>query len=126
MRHVISPNDRHMMNEVRDQIIEMGKRARTAARALAVIPTERKNAALRAMADALLRHTQDILSANAEDLAAAEGKGISGAMLERLRLTDKRVQAMADGVRQVADLPDPVGENLREWLLDAASASGTG
>ena len=98
-----------------DQIHDFGRRARAAARQLRLCTTEQKNAGIRAMADELLAAESDILAANAEDLARARAAGLSGAMLERLTLDPKRLAAMADGVRQVADLPDPVGEIIREW-----------
>ena len=98
-----------------EQILEFGRRARTAARQLRQCPTERKNAALQAMADELASALPVILAANAEDVARAKTAGISAAMIDRLALNPKRVAAMADGVRQVASLPDPVGEIIREW-----------
>ena len=85
--------------------------AKAAAPALAVLGTESKNAALLSMADALLADTDAILAANREDLAAAEGQ-IAPVMLDRLRLDPGRIAAMADGIRAVAALPDPVGRSL--------------
>ena len=98
-----------------DQIHDFGRRARAAARQLRLCTTEQKNAGIRAMADELLAAQDAILAANAQDLEKARANGLSGAMLERLKLDPKRLAAMADGVRQVADLPDPVGEILRDW-----------
>ena len=98
-----------------DQILDFGRRARAAARQLRVCTTAQKNAGVRAMADELMAAQDAILAANAEDLARAKANGLSGAMLERLTLDPKRIAEMADGVRQVADLPDPVGEIIREW-----------
>jgi len=98
-----------------EQILDYGRRARAAARALRLCTTEQKNAGIRAMADELLAAESAILAANAQDLEKAKASGLSGAMLERLKLDPKRLAAMADGVRQVADLPDPVGEIIREW-----------
>ncbi len=98
-----------------DQILDFGRRARAAARQLRLCTTEQKNAGIRAMADELLAAETEILAANAQDLEKAKANGLSGAMLERLKLDSKRLAAMADGVRQVADLPDPVGEIIREW-----------
>ena len=86
--------------------------AKAAAGALAALPTERKNAALLAMADALVREKSTILAANRADLDAARGM-VSEVMLDRLALDEKRIEAMADGIRQVAELPDPVGRVLR-------------
>jgi glutamate-5-semialdehyde dehydrogenase len=100
---------------LQNQILEMGRRAHAASRALAKASTEQKNAALLAMADSLERETSAIIAANTSDLARANANGLSGAMIDRLTLNPKRVNAMADGIRQVAALPDPVGENLRDW-----------
>ena len=98
-----------------EQILEFGRKARVAARQLRQCTTEQKNAGVNAMADELVAATPAILAANAEDLARAKTAGLSGAMLDRLTLDPKRVAAMADGVRQVASLPDPVGEIIRDW-----------
>ena len=103
------------MSDLRTQIHELGRRARAAARLLAQTPTDARNRALLAMADALLADQGAILDANSADVAAAQAAGLSSAMLDRLRLDEKRVRAMADGVRAVATLPDPVGRTLREW-----------
>ena len=93
----------------------MGKKARAAARALALVNKESKNAGLMAMADAIEAAEAEILAANAEDLAAAPGLGLNAAAIDRLRLTPERIGAMAKGVREVAVLPDPCGEIIREW-----------
>jgi len=87
----------------------VGTRARAAAPAIARAETGMKNAALYALADALLEAQDTILAANARDMKAAREGKLDSALLERLELTPDRVAAMADGVRQVADLPDPVG-----------------
>ena len=97
------------------QIQDMGRRALIASRGLALLTAETKNAILLAMADGLLEHENTILAANAEDLTAAHSKGLSSAMVDRLMLNPKRLAAMAQGVREVAELPDPVGEILAEW-----------
>ncbi len=88
----------------------LAERARQAARALAWMPSERKNRWLLAVADALERDHDSLLRANAEDLAVAPQRGLNAAALDRLKLTPARLQAVAQGVRQVALLPDPVGE----------------
>ena len=103
------------MTELKDIILDYGRRARAAARALARLGTEQKNAALRAMADQLAARTEGILEANRADLEKAANTGLTGSMIERLTLSPKRVQAMADGVRQVALLEDPVGTVIKEW-----------
>jgi glutamate-5-semialdehyde dehydrogenase len=91
---------------------DLGRRARAAARVLATAPGARKNAWLHAAADALEKRPDEVLRANARDLAAAEGHGLSGAQVDRLRLTPARLQAAAAGLREVAALPDPVGRVL--------------
>ena len=87
--------------------------AKAAAPALAWLGSEEKNAAILRMADAIVRETDVILAANEADVQAAKGT-ISDVMLDRLRLTQARIAAMADGMRQVSALPDPVGEVLAE------------
>jgi glutamate-5-semialdehyde dehydrogenase len=84
--------------------------AQRAARALAQLDTAAKDAALLAMADALIERTPEILEANARDLEAGEASGLSAALMDRLRLDAGRVAAMAAGARSIAALPDPVGE----------------
>lgn len=91
---------------------EILKRAKAAASCTA-LKTEEKNRALGFMADSLIKHTADIITANGEDMRSARGK-ISEVMLDRLRLDEKRVLSMADGIRAVAELPDPVGRVLDE------------
>jgi glutamate-5-semialdehyde dehydrogenase len=87
-------------------------RARAAATTLALLSSEQKNAMLRAMADAIASHAKSILAANRKDV---ESSGLEGAMLDRLLLTAERIGDLARGVREVAALPDPVGETLAEW-----------
>jgi glutamate-5-semialdehyde dehydrogenase len=94
---------------------EIGLKARAAARALAFTTAERKQAALIGAARAIDERRDDILSANALDMAAAEKKGISRAFLDRLQLTDKRIDAMIEGLGVIAGLPDPVGQVTAEW-----------
>jgi len=101
--------------DLASQVEGMGRRARRAARALALCSTDAKNAALQAMADAIEAAESEIVAANAEDLAAAPGYGLNAAAIDRLRLTPERILAMANGVREVALLPDPVGESIRAW-----------
>ena len=97
------------MTDIRQLALE----CRDAAQVLAMLPTAAKDAMLRAMADALVRDRAAILAANARDLDAAAGKGIGAAMLDRLRLDDGRIEAIAGALREVADLPDPVGQVTR-------------
>ena len=98
-----------------DAIPELGARAKAASRVLATASTEVKDAALQAAADLLLDRHAEILSANAEDVDAATEAGRGSSIVDRLRLSDARLQAMAAGLRQVAALPDPVGEVTDGW-----------
>ena len=90
-------------------------RAKEAARRLAVLSTDEKNALLLAMADQLVARRDEILEANRKDVEAGKAAGLTGALLDRLELTEKRFTEMVEGVRQVARLPDPVGEVVRKW-----------
>ena len=101
--------------ELKEQILDFGRRARRAARSLGQLATEQKNAALRAMADEIVARTETILAANEEDLARARRHNLSDAMIDRLTLNRARIGAMASGIRDVAALPDPVGEVIRAW-----------
>jgi glutamate-5-semialdehyde dehydrogenase len=94
---------------------DIGRRARAAARVLALAPAEQKNRALAAMAAALRARKREILAANAEDLAEAKAADATAAFLDRLSLNDARVAAMADGIDMVRALPDPVGEVTESW-----------
>lgn len=93
-------------------VLEIAKGARAASLELAAAPTELKNAALVRLAELLLENAPAIIEANARDLEKAEKAGLSKPMLERLSLDERKIAAMADGVRQVAALPDPVGETI--------------
>ncbi|MDO9452901.1 MAG: glutamate-5-semialdehyde dehydrogenase, partial [Stagnimonas sp.] len=90
-------------------MLDVGQKARTASRAVAKAETGTKNAALFTLADRLLEECDSILEANREDMKAARDNNLDAALLDRLELTKARVESMADGVRQVAALPDPVG-----------------
>jgi len=91
-------------------IRDVGERARAAARVLARAGTQAKNAALEAMAEAMLRDTERLLAANAHDVTGARAAGNDAAFIDRLTLKPTAIVAMADGLRQIASLPDPVGE----------------
>ncbi len=96
-------------------VADLARRAKAAAPSLAVATTEVKNAALLAAADRLQADVADLLDANAEDVARAEAEGMPAGMVDRLRLDEVRVAGMASGLRQVADLEDPVGQVTSEW-----------
>ncbi|MCV7354345.1 glutamate-5-semialdehyde dehydrogenase [Mycolicibacterium fluoranthenivorans] len=103
--------------DLRQQVHDAAAAARTASRSLAALSTETKNRALHLAADTVLEHTHDILAANAEDLQAARTAGTPEAMLDRLALNPQRLDGIAAGLRQVAGLPDPIGEVLRGSTL---------
>ena len=98
---------------MKDDLNGLLKKARTAARSLAVKTTEEKNEALALMAAAILARSDEILAANAVDMENA-AKKTSGVMLDRLKLTKERIVSIADGILAVRDLPDPVGKILEE------------
>ena len=98
-------------------VLDAARRAKVAAAQLAPLPRRTKDAALLAMADALVAQCARILTANDEDVTAGRAAGTSEALLDRLVLTEQRVAAMADGLRHVATLPDPVGEVVRGSTL---------
>ncbi len=97
------------------QIHDFGRRARAAARVLRQSSSEQKNRGLLGMADQLVAMQDEILAANRLDVEKAKADGLTGAMVERLMLNGKRLAAMAQGIREVAALPDPVGEIIRDW-----------
>lgn len=101
--------------EIRDAIQQMGRQARAAAHELTKLSTEQKNEILLGMADGILAGDATILAANEKDLAAADDLGLTDAMKDRLRLTPERIAAIAQGIREVAELHDPTGEIIREW-----------
>jgi len=96
---------------------DMGARARRAARALALTPTDRKNSALEAIAAALLEHAGEVLAANAIDVERGRAAGLSPALLDRMLLTQARLEGIAADARNVAQLPDPVGERFEQATL---------
>ncbi|SOX55095.1 glutamate-5-semialdehyde dehydrogenase [Mycobacterium ahvazicum] len=103
--------------DLRQEVHNAARRARAASRVLALLPTVAKDQALQSAAAAIVADTRRILAANAEDLKAARAAGTSNAMLDRLALDTTRVEGIAAGLRQVAGLPDPVGEVLRGYTL---------
>jgi len=98
-------------------VVDIARRSKAAATELALLPRDTKDAALTAMADALEAQKDDILAANARDLEKGRDDGLSTAVLDRLTLTAKRIAEMADGLRDVVRLPDPVGEVVRGYTL---------
>lgn len=98
-------------------MLSMGAQARTASAALAKAGPEARTRAIRAMADALIAAESDVLAANAEDLAGGKEKGLSTAMMDRLALDGARVAGIAEALRAVAELPDPVGTEIARWTV---------
>src|SRR5690606_42097776 len=99
------------MTDIRTRALQ----ARQAALAIAQLPTAAKDALRRAMADALEADAAPILEANGRDIAAAAAKGVGSAMQDRLRLDEKRLKGVADALRGVAPLPDPVAQGTRAY-----------
>lgn len=104
-----------MTKQAKNEMLTIGKKAREAAAFLTTLSSETKNEALQAMSESLIDHTDSILEANKKDIALAKKKGLSKAFIDRLSLTDKRVQEMADSLLEIAKLPDPVGEVIKAW-----------
>ncbi|MER6510550.1 glutamate-5-semialdehyde dehydrogenase [Nonomuraea sp. NPDC001636] len=100
-----------------EEFLKVARAAREAAAELAPLPRAPKDRALRVIADALVAHAAEIVEANAEDVERARAQGTSEAMIDRLRLDVARIEAVAEAVREVADLPDPVGEVVRGSTL---------
>ena len=98
------------MNDVKQYMKSVGQQARTASRLMAQADTNTKNRALLAIADAILNSSNTLLAANSKDVAAAKLNGLDAASVDRLTLTDKTIKGMAEGLRQIAQLADPIGE----------------
>ena len=101
--------------DIAELMAAMGRKARAAARPLALAGTATKNAALQAMGEAIRRNEQAILDANALDMAAGAENGLAASFLDRLKLTPARIEAIAEGIRSIAALKDPVGETIAAW-----------
>jgi glutamate-5-semialdehyde dehydrogenase len=99
-----------------DPMAELGRRAKAASRVVGRSSTAQRNAALEAAADLLVARTDEVLDANAADVVAATEAGTTATVIDRLRLDPRRIEGMAAGLRQVAALPDPVGEVLDGWV----------
>ncbi|UJF36137.1 glutamate-5-semialdehyde dehydrogenase [Paenibacillus hexagrammi] len=97
------------------EVVTKSKLAKQAAQTIANLTTEQKNAALLLMADALVTEQQAIIEANVIDLQRGKDNGISTSLLDRLALNEKRIAAMAEGLRQIVELPDPIGDTLEQF-----------
>lgn len=107
-----------------ETLIQLGEKAKKAARTLARASSSEKNEALKLMSQALVDRTETILTANALDLTAAKENGISENMMDRLILTQERIKAMANGIIEIADLPDPIGKVDGMWKNEAGLTIG--
>ena len=96
-------------------LVDSAKAAKAASLEVAQLSTEAKNAALRAMAKSLLERTPEILAANEKDMAKGRESGMPESLLDRLMLNAERIAGMAEGLDQVAELPDPIGRVMDEW-----------
>lgn len=104
-----------MTKDIAQVMAEVGRKAKAAAAPLSIATSEQKNKALNAAADAILEARADILEANRLDLANAEKNGMAASFVDRLTLNEARIDAIAEGIRAIATLPDPVGEVIAEW-----------
>jgi len=103
--------------DIKAEMMEIGKRAKAASRIMATMSTEKKNSALISMAESLVANTEKILAANEKDMEVATQKGIGSSLLDRLMLNSIRVKEMAEGLYDVAVLTDPVGETIKGWRV---------
>jgi glutamate-5-semialdehyde dehydrogenase len=103
-------NERRMMDDIKKYMQQVGQQARAASRLMAQADTNAKNRALENIATAILLNSVKLLAENARDIAAAKTNGLDAASIDRLTLTEKTVKGMAEGLRQIAALPDPIGE----------------
>jgi len=108
-------NNLIMSEDIKEKIENMGAAALSASRELATLGTDKKNQILLAMADQMIADADTIIEANEVDISAAEQNGLTNAMIDRLRLDGARVESIAGGMRQVASLPDPVGQIMDDW-----------
>ena len=100
---------------IREMVLEKAREAKKAARVLAGVSSAVKNEALMAMADGIMGAVEELKKENEKDLEYARQKGLSSALIDRLALTDKRIDGMASGLGEIAALHDPVGEVTRMW-----------
>ncbi len=99
------------------EVVQKSKLAKQAAQTMGNLTTEQKNAALLLMADSPVTEQQAIIEANAKDLQRGKELGTSASLLDRLALNESRIAAIAEGLRQIAELPDPVGDTLGSHLI---------
>jgi len=100
---------------LKERILKLLKEARVATRELTQVSSNKRDKAIMLIAEALVKNSRYLLLNNAKDIALAENKGLSGALIDRLRLTDKRIREMAESLRSIASLKDPIGEVIKQW-----------
>ncbi|GAB5458967.1 MAG: glutamate-5-semialdehyde dehydrogenase [Henriciella sp.] len=110
-------NTQHISEDLQTQMLAMGTAARSASQQLARLTPDQRSAGLNAMADALIAAQDEILTANGDDLAGGKAKGLSPAMMDRLALSPERIEAIADAVRAIAGLLDPIGVEIARWTV---------
>ncbi len=103
------------MNVVMSELLEKAKKLRLASKTLSILSTEEKNEALAKMADRLLTEKELILTENAKDIQAGKENGFSPSLLDRLLLTEERIEQIVEGIRQLIELQDPIGETIEAW-----------
>ena len=113
-----SPARTQSHTDIKAQMLDMGRRARAASRALALAPGETRTRAIAGMAEALKRRSAEVLAANEADLEAAKAKGMASAMMDRLALDEKRLTGVIGALEQIAAIPDPVGAETARWTPD--------
>ena len=110
-------------SDIKALMADIGARAKAAAAELAFASAERKHAALISAAENVWKARADIIAANAKDLEFGRDKGLSDAMMDRLMLDEDRIQSIVDGLRAIAEQPDPVGEVIAEWTQPSGCTS---
>jgi len=105
--------------EIKQTVVTQAMKAKLAARKLALLPTQTKNKIILAMAEALVKSKDDILFHNEIDVEAAKESGLAEALVDRLTLNEARIQEMARSLKDIAALPDPVGEVIADWIPPA-------
>lgn len=109
------PSEKEIAMDIEQMVVSLCQAAKKAARVVARTPTPVKNQALRAAATQLRQNSGPLLAANLQDVETGRKNGLSSAMLDRLTLTEARIDAMAKGLELIADIPDPVGETISQW-----------
>ncbi|WP_374275612.1 glutamate-5-semialdehyde dehydrogenase [Brevundimonas sp.] len=113
-----SPAHTQSDTDLKAQMLDMGRRARAASRALALASAETRTQAIAGMAEALKRRSAEVLEANEADLEAAKAKGMASAMMDRLALDEKRLDGVIGALEKIAAIPDPVGAETARWTPD--------